>query len=190
VMSIDPAIRDLVGDVDYDPQEIIRRYAYERDVRLRPERNSQYIETTAEFSHYADDPYAVRVERAPLHDHVEVAITGGGIGGLMAGARLREACFEDIRIIEKGGDFGGTWYWNRYPGVRCDTESYVYIPMIEQVGGLPSEKYSRGSEILQHLQKIARRYDLYRNACLQTGIIKMRWDEGESRWHISTDRGD
>src|SRR3546814_12674465 len=86
--------------------------------------------------------------------------------------------------------FRSVWYWNRYPGIRCDTESYIYIPMIEEVGSIPSEKYSRGSEIHGHLLKIARRYDLYRNACLQTGVTGLRWDESTSRWNISTDRGD
>lgn len=191
--DIDPAIRALIGipgELDYDPEELKRRYAYERDVRLRPDRNRQYVETSAQFSHYADDPYVEWVERKPQHDHTEVAIIGGGIGGLMAGVELRKAGFEDVRIIEKGGDFGGTWYWNRYPGIRCDTESYVYMPMIEQLGAFPSEKYSRGSEILNHLRSTARHYDLYRNACLQTGIKALRWNESEAKWHILTDRGD
>src|ERR1700675_7768 len=100
VTSTDPAIRKLVGELDYDPEELQHRYAYERDVRLRPDKNSQYVETTAEFSHYADDPYVDPVERRPLHDHVEIAIIGGGIGGLLAGARLRQFGFDDIRIIE------------------------------------------------------------------------------------------
>src|SRR3546814_102498 len=160
-----------------------------RDVRLRPDKNQQYVETTAQFSHYVDDPYVEPIDREPLNDHVEVAIIGGGIGGLLVGARLREQGFEDIRIIEKGGDLGGVWYWNRYPGIRCDTESYIYIPMIEEVGSIPSEKYSRGSEIHGHLLKIARRYDLYRNACLQTGVTGLRRDESTSRWNLSTDRG-
>jgi cation diffusion facilitator CzcD-associated flavoprotein CzcO len=193
VDKIDPKIRELIGaagSLDYDPNELKRRYLRERDVRLRSDRNNQYIETTAQFSHYADDPYVEPIKRAPLRDHVEVAITGGGIGGLMAGVQLRNAGFKDIRIIEKGGDFGGTWYWNRYPGIRCDTESYVYIPMIEETGSFPSEKYSRGSEILNHLLGIARKYDLYRNACLQTGITALKWDQQASRWHIFTDRGD
>jgi cation diffusion facilitator CzcD-associated flavoprotein CzcO len=190
VTGIDPAIQELIGDIDYDPASLQRRYAYERDVRLRPDRDKQYIKTTAEFSHYAEDPYVTPTERAALKDHVEIAIIGGGMGGLMVGAQLREAGFEDIRIIEKGGDFGGTWYWNRYPGIRCDTESFVYLPMIEQAGTLPSEKYVRGSEIHAHLLAIARKYELYRNACLQTGVTGLQWEETQSRWHIHTDRGD
>jgi cation diffusion facilitator CzcD-associated flavoprotein CzcO len=191
--DIDAKIRELIGvsgDLEYDPEELKRRYIYERDVRLRPDRNKQYVETTAEFSHYADDPYVDYVDRRPIHDHTEIVIIGGGIGGLMTGVQLREAGFEDLRIIEKGGDFGGTWYWNRYPGIRCDTESYVYIPLIEQLGALPSEKYARGSEILQHLRSVARRYDLYRKACFQTGVRALRWNESDTRWHILTDRND
>jgi cation diffusion facilitator CzcD-associated flavoprotein CzcO len=190
MIDIDPAIRNLVGDVDYDPDELRRRYAFERDVRLRPDQNNQYIETSKQFSHYIDDPYVQPVERAPLRDHVDVAIIGGGIGGLLTAARLRDCGFSDIRIIEKGGDFGGVWYWNRYPGIRCDTESYVYVPLVEETGSMPSEKYSRGGEIREHLLKITRRYDLYKNACLQTGVTGLRWDEEKSHWIIVTDRGD
>lgn len=188
--NVDPAIRALVGEVNFDQQEIVRRYAYERDVRLRPDRNDQFIEAKGEFSHYADDPYVAWKERAPLTDLVDVAVIGGGFGGLLAAARLRLAGIEDVRIIEKGGDFGGTWYWNRYPGLRCDTESYVYLPLLEEVGGMPSEKYVRGSEIHQHCRAIADRFGLYRNACLQTGVTGVRWDDAASVWHIATDRGD
>ena len=84
------------------------------------------------------------IERAPLFDKVEVAVIGGGFGGLLAGFRLREAGVISIRMIEKGGDFGGTWYWNRYPGAACDIESYVYLPLLEEVGYMPERKYSTG----------------------------------------------
>jgi cation diffusion facilitator CzcD-associated flavoprotein CzcO len=188
---IDPLIQALVGDVDFDPAAIARRYAYERDVRLRPDGNHQFIETSAQFSHYVDDPYVeAPLQREPLSDEVEVVIVGGGFGGILAGARLREAGFNDIRIIEKGGDFGGTWYWNRYPGIRCDCESYIYLPLLEKMAELPSEKYIRGSEIYRHVKKLAKQYDLYRNACFQTGVTGLRWNDETSRWHIATDRGD
>src|SRR6266404_6158488 len=135
MLKIDPAIAKIVGDIDFDPAEIARRYAYERDVRLRPERNNQFVETTAQFSHYADDPYIDSpLTREPLTDEVQIAIIGGGFGGILVGARLHEAGFSNIRVIEKGGDFGGTWYWNRYPGIRCDCESYIYLPMLEKTG--------------------------------------------------------
>jgi cation diffusion facilitator CzcD-associated flavoprotein CzcO len=190
-VSIDSAIADLVGNIDFDPRALKARYLAERDKRLRPEGNAQYVEVTAEFSRYVDDPYVEPgFTRAPLFDHVEVAIIGGGFGGLLAGARLREAGFDDIRVIEKAGDFGGTWYWNRYPGAMCDVESYVYLPLLEELGYIPKHKYSFAPEILEHSRRIARHYKLYDNACLQTGITELRWDEDAARWIISTDRGD
>ena len=99
----------------------------ERDKRLRADGNEQYVEMTGQFAHYLEDPYVEPgFTRAPLTDEVEVVVIGGGFGGLLTGARLREAGVKDIRVIEKGGDFGGTWYWNRYPGARCDVESMQY----------------------------------------------------------------
>ena len=103
---------------------------------------------------------------------------GGGFGGLLAGARLREAGIESIRIIEKGGDFGGTWYWNRYPGAMCDVESYIYLPLLEELGYVPTEKYARAPEILAHSQAIGRKYDLYRErAASRPRSTELRWDE-------------
>ena len=167
------------------------RYRAERDKRLRQDGNGQYVEIAGAFAHYLDDPYvAPGFARAPLVDEVEVVVIGGGFGGLLAAARLREAGVDDIRIIEKGGDFGGTWYWNRYPGAACDIESYVYLPLLEELGAMPREKYSRAPEILAHSRAIAERFDLYKNACLQTEVTGMRWDEGTARWIIATNRGD
>ena len=146
---------------------------------------------TAEFSHYVDDPYVEPgFSRAPLHDEVEVAIIGGGFGGLLMAARLREAGFDDIRMIEKAGDFGGTWYWNRYPGAMCDVESYCYLPLLEELDYMPKHKYSFAPEILQHSKRIARHYNLYENACLQTAITQLSWDAKDNRWIIETDRND
>ena len=108
----------------------------------------------------------------------------------MIGARLRQGGVEDIRIVEKGGDFGGTWYWNRYPGAACDTEAYIYLPLLEETGYIPTEKYAKAPEILAHSRRIAEHYDLYRNVLFQTQITELRWDEASSRWIVSTDRGD
>ncbi len=174
----------------FDPDALRAKYRAERDKRLRDDANDQYIEMTGRFAHYLDDPYTAPVERAALTDDVEVAIIGGGFGGLLVGARLREAGIDDLRIIEKGGDFGGTWYWNRYPGAACDVESYVYLPLLEEVGYVPKEKYSRAPEILEHSRNIARHFGLYERACLQTEVTDLRWDEGERRWIIATNRGD
>ena len=179
------------SDLDFDPEVLRKEYLEERDKRIRPEGASQYQEVTGDFSKYVDDPYIEdEIAREPLTDEVEVIIVGGGFGGLLAGARLREAGINDIRIIEKGGDFGGTWYWNRYPGAQCDVESYVYLPLCEELGYVPKEKYSYAPEILEHSKAIARHYDLYDNACLQTEITAMTWDESSARWIVETNRGD
>ncbi|WP_309093035.1 NAD(P)/FAD-dependent oxidoreductase [Phenylobacterium sp.] len=180
-----------IDDLGFDPDALARKYREERDRRLRADANEQYVEIKGRFAHYLEDPYVDReLSRAPLTDEVEVAVIGGGFGGLLAGARLREAGVNDIRIIEKGGDFGGTWYWNRYPGAACDIESYIYLPLLEEVGYMPVEKYSRAPEILRHSRAIGEKFDLYRNACFQTEVTDLSWDEDASRWIVKTNRGD
>jgi len=175
----------------FDPEKLREKYRAERDKRLRVDGNEQYVEIKGDFAHYLDDPYVEPgFSRAPLTDEVEVVVIGGGFGGLLAAARLREAGIKDIRVIEKGGDFGGTWYWNRYPGAACDVESYVYLPLLEETGYMPVEKYTRAPEILAHSRAIAQQYDLYANACLQTEVTGMSWDEASNRWTITTNRGD
>ena len=117
-------------------------------------------------------------------------IVGGGFGGLLAAARLQKVGITNIRIIEKAGDFGGTWYWNRYPGAQCDIESYVYLPLLEETGYIPKEKYSFAPEIFAHAQRIGKHFNLYERACFQTQIKEARWDDEERRWTVKTDRGD
>jgi cation diffusion facilitator CzcD-associated flavoprotein CzcO len=174
-----------------DVEALRARYRAERDKRLRAEGNEQYVEVKGDFTRYLDDPYVEPgFNREPLTDEVEVVVIGGGFGGLLAGARLREAGIEDVRMIEKGGDFGGTWYWNRYPGAACDIESYVYLPLLEEVGYMPVEKYTRAPEILDYCRRIGRHFDLYRDVCFQTEVTDMTWDEASSRWIIRTNRGD
>jgi len=177
--------------LEFNPDELRGKYRSERDKRLRDDGNEQYIEVTGDFSHYIDDPYLESViERAPLDDEVEIAIIGGGFGGLLAGARLRDAGMKSIRMIEKGGEFGGTWYWNRYPGAACDIESYVYLPLLEETGYMPPKRYIEGSDILEYSKLVARKYDLYDDVLFQTEVKEVRWDDGASRWVISTNRGD
>jgi len=174
-----------------DVEALRARYRAERDKRLRADGNEQYVEVKGDFTRYLDDPYVEPgFTRDPLTDEVEVVVIGGGFGGLLAGARLREAGIEDVRMIEKGGDFGGTWYWNRYPGAACDIESYVYLPLLEEVGYMPVEKYTRAPEILDYCRRIGRHFDLYRDVCFQTEVTDMTWDEASSRWIIRTNRGD
>ena len=177
-------------EISFDPDALLAKYRAERDKRIRPDGNEQYQQPKGDFSHFLEDPYVEPFTREPLFDEVEVAVIGGGFGGLLAGARLREAGVKSIRMIEKGGDFGGTWYWNRYPGAACDVEAYIYLPLLEELNYIPKMRYTDAPEILAHSQAIAKKYDLYDNACLQTEITSMEWDEKESKWIISTNRGD
>lgn len=174
-----------------DVDELRRKYAAERQRRLRPDGIAQYVEIAGSFAGFGEDPWAdPHFTREPLADDVDVAIVGAGFGGLLIGARLRELGVENVRLIDKAADVGGTWYWNRYPGIACDVESYVYMPLLEELGYVPTEKYSKGAEIFAHCQRIARHYDLYRNACLQTEVREIRWMPEQSRWLITTNHGD
>jgi len=173
-----------------DKDAIRERYRAERDKRLRTDGNDQYTRIAGLFDEYLEDPYTPVTPRAPKTDHVTFAFVGGGFAGLVTGARLKEAGINDVRIIEKGGDFGGTWYWNRYPGAQCDTASMIYMPLLEETGHMPSEKYAHAPEILQQCQRIGQHYGLYENALFHTVIEELSWDEARSVWVIRTNRGD
>jgi cyclohexanone monooxygenase len=178
---------------EFDPDALREKYRAERHKRIRADGNEQYIEVAGAFAHYVDDPYIDEpIAREPLVDEVEVLVIGGGFGGLLAGARLREAGLDpmEIRLVEKGGDFGGTWYWNRYPGAMCDIESYIYLPLLEEIGYVPKEKYTHAPEILAHSRNIGEHFGLYDNACFQTEVTDLTWDEDVERWIVSTNRGD
>jgi cyclohexanone monooxygenase len=182
---------DAARELDFDPDALRAKYRHERDTRIRSDGNDQYVEVKGDFRHYVDDPYVEPgFTRAPLNDEIDVLIIGGGFGGLMAGSHLRRAGVERIRIIEKGGDFGGTWYWNRYPGAQCDIESYIYLPLLEETGYIPREKYSFAPEIRAHARRIGETFDLYNLACFQTEIRELRWLEDENKWLVSTNRED
>ncbi|KUL64045.1 MULTISPECIES: flavin-containing monooxygenase [unclassified Streptomyces] len=176
------------------PQEtaVLReRYRTERERRVRPDGPRQYRPTEAEFGYFAADPYAGEApEREPLRDVVDVAVIGGGFGGILAGARLREQGVAKVRVIDKGGDFGGTWYWNRYPGVHCDIESHVYLPLLDETGFVPEWKYSPGEEIRRHAVRIAEQFSLYEHALFSTAVTSLTWDEAAQQWLVATDRGD
>jgi cation diffusion facilitator CzcD-associated flavoprotein CzcO len=173
-----------------DKTALQARYRAERDKRLRPEANDQYLEFKGKFVALLEDPYTPRTERAPVTDHVKFAFVGGGFAGLCVGARLAEAGITDFRIIEKGGDFGGTWYWNRYPGAQCDTASIIYLPLLEETGHMPTEKYAHAPEILAQAQRIGTTFGLYEKALFHTEVKDMAWDESAKVWTITTDRGD
>ena len=170
--------------------ELRERYRAERDKRLRPDGNEQYREPTGRFANLLDDPYTAVSERDAIVRDVDVVVVGAGFSGLVTGARLRQAGVDDIVLIDKAGDVGGVWYWNRYPGAMCDTAAMVYLPLLEETGTVPSQKYVQGPEIYAHAQQIARTFDLYRGALLSTAITDLRWDQDSHRWVVHTDRGD
>jgi cation diffusion facilitator CzcD-associated flavoprotein CzcO len=175
----------------FDPESLHVKYAVERQKRMIAGR--AYIRDLTRdgsFAHYLKDPFTPFVERDPISDDVDVAIVGAGIAGVVAGAKLREAGMWRIRLIDVAGGIGGTWYWNRYPGVMCDVESYIYMPMLEQMNYVPKTRYAFGDEIREHLEAIARKYDLVEDALFHTPVEKSEWDESAARWIVTTDRGD
>ncbi len=180
-----------LNEYDFDPDALRKKYRSERDKRLRQDGNEQYQEVSGEFAYFVEDPYVEdRIEREPLNDEVEVVIIGGGFGGMLAAARLREKGIDDFKIIEKGGDFGGTWYWNRYPGASCDIESYIYFPLLEETGFVPKQKYTNAPETLEYCKIICDKFNLYENACLQTEVTSTVWNEDTGRWLVKTNLND
>ena len=186
-----PKQTKTIDDLPFDPDTLRDKYRLERDKRLRKEGNTQYQEAIGDFKHYVEDPYVSEpIDRAPLTDEMDIIIIGGGFGGLISAARLRQSGVTRIRIIEKGSDFGGTWYWNRYPGAACDIQSYIYLPLCEELGYVPTEKYAHAPEILNHSRAIGEHFDLYRDACFQTEVSGLQWNEAQACWIVKTSRGD
>jgi len=182
---------DAIAELGFDPDALRAKYLAERDKRLRKDGNAQYIDLSGNYAEYADDPYVEPgFTRDPITEETDAVVLGGGLAGLMTAARLRDEGVERMRIIEQAGDFGGTWYWNRYPGIRCDIEAYIYMPLLEEVGTVPTEKYARGREILEHCWKLGQKYRLYDVALFQTVVQSIRWEDGSGRWIVRTDRGD
>jgi cation diffusion facilitator CzcD-associated flavoprotein CzcO len=184
-------ISKVLGRLSFDRDELRSKYDQERDKRLLEQGNAQYVPTTEKFAHFDRDPWITGpLTRPPIVDHTDVIVAGAGFGGLLAGARLREAGFSDVRIIDEAGDFGGTWYWNRYPGAMCDIEAHIYLPLIEELNYAPKHRYAYAAEMLELSRNIGKHYDLYRKACFQTSITEARWIESERRWLIQTNRDD
>ena len=174
-----------------DLDALRQRYARERERRVATDESQRrYLDVEQGFAHLLDDPYGAAPPRDAIADEIDVFIVGGGFGGLLTGARLREAGIESMRIADAGSDFGGTWYWNRYPGAACDIESYIYLPLLEETGYMPVERYAKAEEIRQHCRRIAKRYDLYKDALFSTQVKALTWDGARARWTVETNRGD
>lgn len=180
---------DVPADVDIEA--LREKYRVEREKRLRPEGSAQYLELEGDFAEFYEvDPYTPVAQRDPIAEDVDVVVLGGGFAGLLAGAYLKKAGVEGIRVIEMAGDFGGVWYWNRFPGIQCDNDAYCYIPMLEELGFMPSKKFADGAEIFQHCRNIGKHFGLYDGALFSTQVRELRWEDASQRWRISTDRGD
>ncbi|MCX7863715.1 MAG: NAD(P)/FAD-dependent oxidoreductase [Novosphingobium sp.] len=184
-------VTNIPDDLEIDVEALSRKYAEEREKRLRADGLAQYEHLTGAFAWLDSDPWAdPAFTRNPVIEDTDVLLIGGGFAGLLAGTRLRLAGVEAIRIVEKGGDFGGAWYWNRYPGAACDVESYIYLPLIEEMGYIPTEKYAKATEIYNYCRMVGERFDLYRAALFQTVVREVRWNAQRKRWIVSTDRAD
>ena len=176
---------------DIDIPAIREKYAAERTKRLRSEGADQYLELEGDFADFYEvDPYTTVTERDAITEDVDVVILGGGFAGLLAGAHLKKAGVQGIRVIEMAGDFGGVWYWNRFPGIQCDNDAYCYVPLLEELGFMPSKKFADGAEIFQHCRNIGKHFGLYDGALFSTQVRDLRWEDSTQRWQISTDRGD
>ena len=152
---------------------------------------ADYMSMEGEFKKYLDDVYSEPpIPREALTDECEILVVGAGFGGLLLWHKLSEAGFTDVRFCEKGGDVGGTWYWNRYPGIACDVESYSYLPLLEEMGYVPSMKFASGFEILEYCQNMAQKFGFYDHCLFHTTVAGTTWDEGSGRWIVETDRGD
>ena len=180
------------SNLGFDPDALREKYRAERDKRMRDDGDDQFLRTMDDYAHYADeDPFVEEpLERDAIDREVDVVVIGGGFSGMMAVARLKERGVEDVMLIESGADLGGTWYWNRYPGSQCDIESYCYLPLLEELDYMPKEKYSYAPEIYEHCRRIGEYYGLYDLALFQTRVTELRWSEDDSRWLVSTHRGD
>jgi len=179
-----------VAGEDVDLAEVRAKYREERDRRLRSVAADRASVTLKDLPELARDPLGGTDDRTAVRDSVDVLVVGGGIGGLTAAARLRDAGIERVRVIDSAADFGGVWYWNRYPGAQCDVESYIYLPMLEEVGYIPKEKYSHQPEIFEFLRMLAAKFGLYELALLKTVVTGASWDADKHEWIVATDHGD
>lgn len=179
------------SDADVSTEALRERYRIEREKRIRPDGMAQWIDLREADAALDADPFAdPNFDRDAVTEEVLVVVVGGGFAGMLTAIDLAKRGITDVRIVEKAGDFGGTWYWNRYPGCMCDVESYVYLPLLEETGFMPSERYASATEIFEYCQLLGRTFNLYERALFQTDVTDATWNEAEQRWLVGTSRGD
>ncbi|KAF1970487.1 FAD/NAD(P)-binding domain-containing protein [Bimuria novae-zelandiae CBS 107.79] len=176
-----------------DALQVQKRYGEERAKRLRDEGYSQFVDISLneKFKSFIDDPCVdesvVKDAKAMFPDNrCQFLILGGGFGGLLYAIHMIKAGTrsEDIRIVDSAGGFGGTWYWNRYPGLSCDIESYMYLPLLKETGYIPRHRYSEGEEIRTYANLLAQKWGITESAVFQTQAQKLVWDETAKEWQI------
>jgi len=189
MLNVKPA--DLPTIEEIDIPAIKEKYQQERDRRIRKEGQEQYVQPVDDFAdNYEADPYTPVTPRDPVSEEIDVAVLGGGWSGISAGVHMRRSGISSFRHIDHAGDFGGVWYWNRYPGLQCDNDAYCYLPQLEEMGFMPTRKFTEGYEIREYAQSIAKKYELYESALFHTMVESLRWDESIKRWRITTRQGD
>lgn len=175
-----------------DRAQVEERYRQERSKRLRRDGVNQYRNINDEsLKHFAEDPWAKSSsKREPVQKAVDVLIIGGGWGGILTAFRLLEAGVKNFLILEKASDFGGVWYWNRYPQIHCDTDAYVYLPLLEESGYMPTEKYATGSEARGYAQFVGKKFGLYERSLFSAQATSADWNDKSANWTIKTKQGD
>jgi cation diffusion facilitator CzcD-associated flavoprotein CzcO len=152
---------------------------------------ADYMAMEGEFAKYLEDVYSAEpIARESLTDECEILVVGAGFAALLLWYKLSRAGFTDVRFCEKGGDVGGTWYWNRYPGIACDVEAYSYLPLLEEMEYYPSMKFASGFEIMEYCQTMAEKFGFYDHCLFHTTVENTEWNEETGRWTVHTDRGD
>ncbi|KAI9706205.1 MAG: hypothetical protein M1820_004966 [Bogoriella megaspora] len=175
----------------FDPTSLALKYQEEKDKRVRKDAVSQYREPSGVLAGFEDDTFKDSIPSRPSIDaDVAVLIVGAGLGGIITAVHLAQKGVTDVRIVDKAGSYGGTWYWNQYPGVRCDVESYIYMPLLEETGYIPKEKYATGDEILEHMGRVVAQWDLASKTLFNTEAKTMEWDESKACWNVTTARND
>ena len=178
---------DAKADVTFDAEA----QAHQRAFIEARRGTDDYMGMEGTSARYLEDHYSASpIEREALTDECEVLVVGAGFSALLLWYKLSKAGFTDIRFCERGGDVGGTWYWNRYPGIACDVESYAYMPLLDETGYFPTQKYASGFEIFEYCQLIAERFGFYDHCLFHTEVTGVNWGDVAQRWTVRTARGD